>query len=449
MFKPSRLVLLVFAAFMVFGLSFVACGGDEEEGGGGGDGGGKLPVCTGAGCGETVGVTDTSIKIGTLLPMSNTTATAWGVPLSKGMQAYFDYINDNGGIYGRKLELVVGDSQYTGPVASETAKKLTEQDKVFAFMGNLGTEAELAVYTYLEERGVPDMFILTGDKTWVDPVVFSRSRFLVDYEVEGRILGKAIGEKYDGKKLGILAQNDTFGKDGEAGLKLGLEDAGATMETTTQYYDATQTDVTAQMQRLKADGAEVIGFYGMPAQASGGIAAARTTLNWDVPFYITGVNAAQIVGALAGWENIQGTISVSFGRQSDETEFEGVQAYHDISAKYSAGTQLNSINFTGYSVAAAMVAVLIQAGPDLTRTNFLNAAESICKFEGQGIIAPISMSPEDHAWNEAEVFVEATGTTGDTFKWKPFGDIITQYETTKDCKAAEPPADADKQPHAP
>ena len=448
MFKPSRLVLLVFAAFMVFGLSFVACGGNDDEGGGGGGGGGKLPVCEGPGCGETVGVTDTSVKIGTLLPMSNTTATAWGVPLSQGMKAYFEYINDNGGIYGRKLELVVGDSQYTGPVASETAKKLTEQDKVFAFMGNLGTEAELAVYTYLEEHGVPDMFILTGDKTWVDPVVFSRSRFLVDYEVEGRILGKAIGEKYDGKKLGILAQNDTFGKDGEAGLKLGIEDAGATMETTTQYYDATQTDVTAQMQRLKADGAEVIGFYGMPAQASGGIAAARTTLSWDVPFYITGVNAAQIVGALAGWENIQGTISVSFGHQSNETEVPGVQAYQDISAKYSPGTQTNSINLTGYSVAAAMVAVLIQTGPDLTRTNFLNAAESICKYEGQGTIAPISMSPTDHAWNEAEVFVEATGTTADTFSWKPFGEVITQYETTKDCKAPTAPADADKQPHA-
>jgi branched-chain amino acid transport system substrate-binding protein len=447
MFKPSRLVLLVIAAFMVFGLSFVACGGDDEDTGGGG-GGGKLPVCDGAGCGETVGVTDTSIKIGTLLPMSNTTATAWGVPLSQGMKAYFDYINDKGGIYGRKLELVVGDSQYTGPVASETAKKLTEQDQVFGFMGNLGTEAEMAVYTYLQEKGVPDMFILTGDKTWVEPIVFSRSRFLVDYEVEGRILGKYIGENYDGKKLGILAQNDQFGKDGEVGLKLGLEDAGATMETTTQYYDATQTDVTAQMQRLKADGAEVIGFYGMPAQASGGIAAARTTLNWDVPFVITGVNAAQIVGALAGFANAEGAVSVSFGRQSDETEFPGVQQYQEIVNKYSPGTQINSINFTGYSVAAAMVAVLIQTGPDLTRTNFLNAAESICKYEGQGTIAPISMSPTDHAWNEAEIFVKAEGTSADTFRWKPFGDAITQYETTKDCKAPTPPADATKQPHA-
>ncbi len=444
MFRPSRLVLLVFAAFMVFGLSFVACGGNDDGGGGGG--GGKLAVCEGAGCGETVGVTDTSIKIGTLLPMSNTTATAWGVPLSKGMKAYYDYINDNGGIYGRKIELVVGDSQYTGPVASETGRKLVEQDGVFALQGNLGTEAELAVYTYLEEKGVPDMFILTGDSTWTEPISFNRFRFLVDYKVEGRILGKYIGENYNGKKLGILAQNDTFGKDGEVGLKLGVADAGATMETTTQYYDAAQTDVTSQMQRLKADGAEVIGFYGMPAQASGGIAAARTTLNWDVPFFITGVNAAQIVGALAGWQNAEGTISVSFGYQSDQLDNPGVQQYQEIMKKYAAGTQTDSISLTGFSVAQAMVQVLIQAGPDLTRTSFLNAAESICKFNGGATIAPISLSPTDHAWNEEELFVKATGTTADTFSWKPFGDVITQYETTKDCTPPKRPADADKQP---
>ena len=449
MFKSTRLVILAFAVLTVFALSFAACGGDEDEDGdGGGNGGEKTAIPAGPGVGETVGVTDTSVKIGTLLPMSNTTATAWGVPISQGMQAYFDYINDQGGIYGRKLELVVGDSQYTGPVAGETAKKLTEQDQIFGFMGNLGTEAEMAVYTYLEEHGVPDMFILTGDKTWVEPVVFSRSRFLVDYEVEGRILGQYIGENYDGKKLGILAQNDLFGKDGEAGLKVGLEDVGANVETVTQYYDATQTDVTAQMQRLKSDGAEVVGVYAMPAQASGAIKAARETLTWDVPMFLTGVNAAQIVGALAGFANAEGTISVSFGRQSDEIEFPGVQKYQDIMKEYAPDAQINSVGFSGYSVALAMVQVLIQAGPDLTRTSFLNAAESICKYEGGGTIAPISMSPEDHAWNEAEIFVEAEGDSADTFRWKPFGDVISQYETTKDCSPAERPADADKQPGA-
>jgi branched-chain amino acid transport system substrate-binding protein len=301
--------------------------------------------------------------------MSNTTATAWGVPLSKGMKAYFDYINDNGGIYGRKIDFIVGDSQYTGPVASETIRKLVEQDGIFALQGSLGTEAHAAVYKYLEEKGVPDMFILTGNTMWTEPIAKNRFRFLVDYISEGRILGQYIAENYDGKKMGILAQNDDFGKEGEKGLKTGIEDVGATMETTTEYYDATQTDVTSQMQRLKADGAEVIGFYGMPAQAASGVKAARTTLNWDVPIFITGVNAAQIVGALAGYENIQGTISVSFGHQSSETDNPGVQQYMEIMKKYSPDTQIESISLTGFGVAQAMVQVLIQAGPDLTRSS--------------------------------------------------------------------------------
>jgi hypothetical protein len=199
------------------------------------------------------------------------------------------------------------------------------------------------------------------------------------------------------------------------------------------------------MQRLKADGAEVIGFYGMPAQAASGVKAARTTLNWDVPIFITGVNAAQIVGALAGYENIEGTISVSFGHQSSETDNPGVQQYMEIMKEYSPDTQLESISLTGFGVAQAMVQVLIQAGPDLTRSSFVNAAESICKYDGGTTIAPLSMSPTDHGFNEAEIFVKATGTGAD-FKWEPFGDVISKYETTKDCTAPERPADADKQP---
>ena len=139
MFKSSRLVLLAVAALMVFGLAFAACGGgSENKAGDGGTEAGSCVVCDTPGCGETVGVTDTSMKIGTLLPMSNTTATAWGVPLSQGMKAYFDYINDNGGIYGRKLELVVGDSQYTGPGGQRDGQEADRAGQGLRFHGQPG-----------------------------------------------------------------------------------------------------------------------------------------------------------------------------------------------------------------------------------------------------------------------------------------------------------------------
>ena len=446
MFKFNRLVLLAVAALMVFGLSFAACGGGGGGGGAtpsGGTGAWPTPVA-GPGVGDTVGVTATSIKIGTLLPLSNTPATAWGVPEAAAMKAWVQYVNDNGGIYGRKLDLDVGDSQYAAPAGTETARKLVEQDQVFAMMGTIGIEVELAVMPYLQEKGVPDMLIQASESETVNPISYQRYRWLVDYTKEGNIIGKYIGENYKDQKVGILAQNDEFGKSGEAGVKQGLQDAGSNGATTTQYYDATVTDVTSQMQRLKADGAQVIAIYASPSQAASAISSSRTTLSWDVPFFMTGVNAAEIMGALAGYDNIQGAITVSFGPQSSQTDIPAVQQFRDNMAKYAPDAQINSVAFSAYTLVQAMTAILIQTGPDLTRTNFLKAAETICKWDNGGVWTPKSLSPTDHDWNESEMFVKATGTGAD-FKWVPFGDVI-DFETTTSCTAPTPPADATAQP---
>jgi branched-chain amino acid transport system substrate-binding protein len=444
MHKSSRLLLLAVAALMVFGLSFAACGGGgEEKGEPTKEGAFPTPV-SGPGVGETIGVTDTSIKLGTLLPLSNTPATAWGVPEAAAMKVYFDWLNDNGGIYGRKVELVVGDSQYNGPSGSEAARNLVEQSQVFAMMGTIGIEVELAIMPYLQEKGVPDMLIQASERDTVEPLSYQRYRWLVDYEKEGSIIGNYIGENYKDQKVGILAQNDEFGKAGELGVKDGLAQAGSNSETTTQYYDATVTDMTSQIQRLKADGAEVIVEYASPSQAASGIKVARETLSWDVPFFMTGVNAAEIMGALAGYDNIQGAITVSFGPQATATEIPAVKQFQDNMKKYAPDAQINSVAFSAYALGQAMTAILIQTGPDLTRTNFLKAAETICKWDNGGVWTPKSLSPTDHDWNEAERFVKATGT-GDSFKWATFGDVI-DLETTKDCKAPAQPAEATKQP---
>ena len=445
MSKPKVCMLLSLAALLVVALAVIACGGTASQK----TGGEKTAIPAGPGVGETAGVTDTSIEIGTLLPMSNTTAAAWGVPLSKGMKAYYDYINDKGGIYGRKIDFIIGDTQYTGPVASETVRKLVEQDGVFAIQGGLGTEAHMAVYKYLEEKGIPDMYILTGNTIWTDPVSHSRFGFLVDYIDEGRILGQYIGKNYDGKKLGILAQNDDFGKEGEKGLKLGLEDAGAKMEMTTQYYDATQTDVTAQIQRLKADNVDVIGYYGMPAQAASGFKAARETLSWDVPIVITGVDAVEIVGRLAGYDNIEGAVSVVYGHQAFESDWPGIKEFTEILAKYAPDAAMDNLTLTGMAMSEAVVTVLRQTGRDLTRSAFLDAAEAGCNVVSRSGLVPSSTSPTDHRPIEVETYVKATVDRTDPdnpkFTWEPFGDLIT-FESTKDCKTPTPPPDFDAQP---
>ena len=442
----KRWPLLLVAVLAAGMLLMVACGDDEDENGKATPGAtAKVTAKATAGAGDKTGVTATEVKIGTLLPMSQSAAATWGVGISKGMKAYFDYINDQGGIYGRKINFIVGDSQYVGPVAIEAARKLVEQDKVFALQGGLGTAAEAAVWKYLEEKGVPDIFLLTGESRFTEPIARTRFTFLVDYITEGRILSKYITENYDGKKLGILAQNDDFGKQGEEGLKLGIKDAGANMETVTEYYDGTQNDVTAQTQRLKAAGAEVLAVYGMPMQAASLIKTARETLSWDVPILLTGVDAVEIEGALAGYKNIEGTVSVVFAHQAYETDVPGIAKHHEIMAKYAAGTKPDNLTMVGYAISQAMVQVLIQAGPDLTRDSFLDAAESMCKWSSPTGIAPVSLSPTDHRFNQLERYVKATGTDTATFKWEFFGDDIS-FESTKDCTAPKPPADADKQP---
>jgi len=404
----------------------------------------------GPGVGETVGVTDTSIKIGALLPISNTTAAAWGIPISQGEKAFFDYINDQGGIYGRKLELDVGDSQYTGPVASETIRKLVEQDGIFALEGSLGTEAHLAVYKYLEEKDIPDMYILTGDSIWTDPVAHNRFGWLVDYTDEGRVLGRYIGNNFDGKKVGILIQNDGFGQEGEKGLKLGIADTGASMTyADTEQYDASQTDVSGQISRLKAAGVDVVAFYGMPAQASGGIKYARETLSWNVPFVITGVDAVEIVGQLAGYDNIAGTVSVVYGHQAFKSDWPGIKEFTDILAKYAPDASMDNLTLTGMSIAESMVGVLRQTGQDLTRSKFLAAAESTCNYVSRASIAPSSTSPTDHRPIEFEEYVRATvdkTNTAKPFTWQPFGDVMT-FESTKNCVTPTQPPDFESQPH--
>jgi len=315
--------------------------------------------------GETIGVTDTEIRIGTLLPLSGY-AASWGVNVNAGMQAYFDYINnDQGGVNGRKIKLFVFDDQYAAPLATEGARKLVEQDKVFAIMGSLGTAAHSAIYQYLEENGVPDMFILSGVTKFTDPVARNRFGFIVDYKQEGQILAQLIAKEYPGKKLGILAQNDDFGTETVVGIKIGLQDAH--MEISVEKYDETQTDVTAQTQRLKNADVDVVVLAATPLQAASFFKAARETLSWDVPVFVSSVDTAEVVALLAGYENIEGSIGVTIGKQAFHTEDPGIALHHEIIAKYAPDTKPDNLTLVGATLSELMVEVLKQAGQDLTR----------------------------------------------------------------------------------
>jgi len=419
-------------------LSLIACNQEEAN-------------VSGIDANHTQGVTDTEIRIGTLLPLSGNPAAAWGIAISRGMQAYFDYINAQGGIYGRKIKLFVGDNQYSGPIASEAIRKLVEQDNIFALQGSLGTEAHTAVYKYLEERGIPDMYILTGNSKWTVPVARTRFCGLVDYLTEGRIFARYIFQNYDGRKLGILAQNDDYGKEGEQGVKEGLKELGADIDITVEYYDATQSDVMAQVQRLKGAGVEIIAFWGGPVQAANMIKSARETLSWDVPMMVNGTNALEIVGTLAGLDNIEGTISAVTGHQAWETNVPGIAERKQLAATYAPDLKWDNTALVGYAISESMVGLLKQAGPNLTRDSFLDAAEAVCKYKTDVSLVPSSTSATDHRFLEGDILVRATvdrSTNPPTFRWQPFGDVVS-FESTQDCVAPTPPPGGKGQPGPP
>jgi ABC-type branched-subunit amino acid transport system substrate-binding protein len=397
---------------------------------------------------QTQGVTDTEIRIGTLLPLSGNPAAAWGIALSKGMQAYFDYINDQGGIYGRKLRLFVGDNQYSGPVASEAVRKLVEQDNIFLIQGSLGTEAHTAVYKYLEERGIPDLYILTGNAKWTEPVARNRFTALMDYTTEGRTFARYLYQNYDGKKLGILAQNDDYGKEGESGIRDELKALNADIDVSVEYYDAAQSDVTSQVQRLKNANVDIIIFWGQPIQAANMIKTVRQTLSWDAPMILNSTNAQDIMATLAGLDNIEGTVSAVIGGQAYQTEYPEIQEVKEIMAKYAPDVPFDNTSLAGYVISAGIAAFIKQAGPNLTRNGLLDAMESLCKYTCDTCLVPASTSPTDHRLVEAEILARATvdrSTDPPTFRWQPFGEPF-DFESTKECTRPTPPPEATYQP---
>jgi len=344
-------------------------------------------------------------------------------------------------VYGRKVTFLIGDDHYNPPDTVEVVKKLVEQDKVFAIVGGLGEATHNAVWKYLEEKGVPDMFVSTGSAKWTDPVVRTRFAGNPDYVTEGTFLGQYIAKNFDGKKVGFLLQNDELGVDGEEGLRKGLE--GSNVEIVdTEKYDVIQSDVSAHTQRLKNAGAEVVAVFAIPPQAASLVKTARETLNWDVPIVVSGINCSDIFILLAGEEAAEGIISFTFGHQAYETDLPSVQKYMKIWAKTGTGGELSNFELYGMFVAELTVHILELAGPDLSRQSFLDAAESVCDFKSSTSFdnGPVRLSPTDHKVCENLIYNFVKDG-----KWVPEGTSVS-FESTKECTPPTPPEGFEDQP---
>jgi len=425
--SSRRFVLLLGALAATAALMALGCGDDGEKSG-------ETPGATTEGAQPTAeavpGVTDTEILLGAHFPISQTPAAAYA-PIADGMRAYFEYVNSQGGVNGRKIRFIVGDDHFNPSDSIEVTRKLVEQDGIFAMVGGLGDLTHAAVYKYLEENGVPDMFIGGGTVAFTDPVGKTRFGGNPDYDTEGRMIGKYLAENFAGKKLALLLENDAFGKDGKAGILKGIE--GSDIEIVAEEtYEPSQWDVTAQTQRLQRANPDVIAVYAVPPPAASLVKVARETLSWDVPVVVTGVVQTDIFIQLAGPENAEGVVSVVFGKQIYDTEDAGVQLHKQIMEEFGQGVPASNFTLYGNSMAELMVKALENAGRDLTRESLVEGAENMRDFCCTFCLFPVNLSPDDHRPSEMEVYnrVENGG-------WVTFGDPVNFESTPGDVIACE------------
>jgi len=369
------------------------------------------------------GATDTEIKIGNIMPYSGP-ASAYGV-IGKTEEAYFNKINAEGGINGRKIKFISYDDAYSPPKAVEQTRKLVESDEVLLVFNPLGTPSNSAIQKYLNGKKVPQLFVATGATKWDNPKEFPWTMgWQPSYQSEAHIYAKyLLKEKPDGK-IGVLYQNDDFGKDYLKGLKDGLG-AKASMIVAEESYETTEPSVDNHVVKLKASGADVFISITTPKFAAQAIKK-LAEMDWH-PLQIVSNVSASVGGVIkpAGFDNSQGILSAAYAKDGADPQWDndpGMKKFYAFLEKYYPdANRLDGSVVYGYGVAQTMVEVLKQSGDDLTRANVMKQAASLKDFEPDTLLPGIKIntSPTDYAPIKQLQMMRFKGD-----KWELFGDII-------------------------
>jgi ABC-type branched-subunit amino acid transport system substrate-binding protein len=370
------------------------------------------------------GATDTEIKIGQTMPFSGPYSVYAGI--GKTQAAYLKMINDQGGINGRKLNLIQYDDAYSPPKTVEQVRKLVESDEVLFTFQIVGTAANAAVQKYLNGKKVPQLLASTGAARFTDPQNYPWTiAFNPNYLSEGRIYAKYILANHPDAKIGVLYQNDDMGRDYLAGLKSGLGAKAASMIVGEVSYEVSDPTVDSQVVKLKSLGADLLYDASTPKFAAQAIRKVND-LNWN-PVHILDINASPVSATLkpAGLDISKGIISTNYGKDPGDPQWKddaGVKAYFAFMDKcYSEGDKLSTVNTYGYSVAELLVHILRQCGDDLTRENIMRQAASLKGFVGSLALPGMSAttSPTDYRINKQMQMMKFNGE-----RWELFGPII-------------------------
>ena len=369
------------------------------------------------------GATDTEIKVGNIMPYSGPASSY--AAIGKTEAAYFKMINEQGGINGRKINFISYDDAYSPPKTVEQTRRLVESDEVLLLFNSLGTATNSAIQKYMNSKKVPQLFVSSGASKWADPKHFPWTMgWSPSYRNEGRIWASYILKNHPDAKIGVLFQNDDFGKDYLAGVREGLGDQADKMIVVQAGYEIFAPTIDSQIVQIKAASPDVFLNIASPKFAAQAIKKVGE-LGWK-PVQLL-VNVSQSVGTVmkqAGFANAQDVISAAYMKDPSDPQWKDDPAIKDwvafMDKYYPDGDKADIYTVYGYGVAKALVEVLRNCGDTLTRDNVMKQATSL--DYAVGVYLPgtkIKTGPSDYSPIEQLQMMRFKGE-----RWELFGPVL-------------------------
>ncbi|GAA5112593.1 ABC transporter substrate-binding protein [Haloechinothrix salitolerans] len=352
---------------------------------------------------DVVGVTEDTITIGAHFPLTGVAAPGYS-EIPSGHKAYYDYVNANGGIHGRKIEFIVRDDAYDPTKTSQVTDELVLSDEIFAMVGGLGTPTHSAVVDFLNSEKVPDLFVSSGSLQWGDDVESKPYTFgwQPDYETEGKIIGQWVAQHMPDARVGLFLQDDDFGEDGEKGVRQYLDD----QIVATERYSSGNTDVAPQIAALQAADVDLVLGFNTPSYTALTQLTAKK-LNFDPTWFYSNVGSdPELVGSLLarfsegavkdGSSLLDGVLTTEYIPGVDTPDNPWVELWQDVWDEHGGDAELTNYRVYGMSQAYTFVQALQAAGPNPTREGIVEAIEqSGAEFEGPAL-APFRYTADSH-----------------------------------------------------
>lgn len=435
--SSRRLVSFVAAAAVVS--TVAACGGGNNDDGGGGGGGGENEA-------SDIGITEDTIKLGAHYPLTGVAAPGYS-EIPTGVQAYFDYVNENGGVNGRQIEYIYRDDAYNPTNTTQVVNQLVLEDEVFAIVGGLGTPTHSAVLDFLNSEGVPDLFVSSGSLLWgedpeANPYTFG---WQTDYESEGKIIGEYIANEFPDAKVGLFLQDDDFGEDGEAGIRQYIDD----QIVAAVRYTPGNTNVAPQISELQAAGADfVVGFNVPSYTALSQLTALQLGYQPENWFYSNVGSDPTLVGQLLARFSegrvsdaslLDGAFTTDYLPTVDEPDNPWVQLFQEIWDASGQEGELTNYRIYGMSMAYTTIQALQAAGQNPTRDGLIEAIETAGgDWEGP-VLAPFRYSEDSHMGTSGMSISRLVGTSSEEVQGIRVTDIGDAEIEEYDGEPASPP----------